>query len=99
MVTVFSICGKSSLGRIENQLFGQSGSMSAMFASLVAVVTATSAWDTWRNATDDSKVLDPSALAAVDSVAAMIGDFEMGAASLASLTAIAAKHQLPPWQS
>ena len=59
----------------------------------------TSAWDTWRNATDGSKVLDPSALAAADSVAAMIGDFEVGAAGLASLTAIAAKHELPPWQS
>ncbi len=38
MVTVSTICGKSSLGRIENQLCGQSGSMSAMFASSVAVV-------------------------------------------------------------
>jgi hypothetical protein len=59
----------------------------------------TSAWDTWRNATDGSKILDPSALAAVDSAAALIGDFEAGAAGLASLTAIAAKHELPPWQS
>ena len=32
MVTVSTICGKSSLGRIENQLCAQSGSMSAMFA-------------------------------------------------------------------
>jgi hypothetical protein len=93
-------------GRADAAAFGQGNARGLWFLRvnvyrdlLTLTNQYTSAWDTWRNATDDSRVLDPSALAAVDSVATMIGDFEAGAAPLASLTTIAAKHRLPPWQS
>lgn len=59
----------------------------------------TSAWDTWRNATAASKVLGAAALAAADSLARIIGDFEAGAASLEQLKDIASRSQLVPWQS
>jgi hypothetical protein len=92
--------------RADAEAFGQGNARGLWFVrvnvyrDLLALTNRyTSAWDNWRNATDGSKVLDPSALATVDSVADMIGDFEVGTAGLASLTAIAAKHEVPPWQS
>lgn len=92
-------------GRTDSAAFGQGNARGLWFLhvnvyrDLLALTNQhTSAWDTWRNATDDSKVLDPSAIAAVDSVATTIQAFEEGAVSLASLTRIAAEHRLPPWQ-
>ena len=41
------MAGKADVSWIEYQLWGQSGSMSAMEASSVAVVVATSASVTW----------------------------------------------------
>jgi Transglutaminase-like superfamily len=93
-------------GRADAAAFGQGNARGLWFLRvnvyrdlLVLANQYTSAWDTWRNATDDSKVLDPSTLAAVDSVATTIADFEAGAANLASLTALAMEHRFPPWQS
>jgi hypothetical protein len=93
-------------GRANSAAFGQGNARGLWFLrvnvyrDLLAVTNQyTSAWDTWRNASDNSKVFGESALAAVDSVATMIGDFEAGAASIASLVKIAAEHRVPPWQS
>ena len=93
-------------GRTDAEAFGQGNASGLWFLrvnvyrDLLALTNQfTSAWDSWRDATDDSRVLDASALAAVDSVATMIGDFEVAAARLASLTEIAAEHRLPPWRS
>jgi hypothetical protein len=93
-------------GRANETAFGQGNARGLWFLrvnvyrDLLALTNQyTSAWDTWRNATDNSKVLDPSALGGVDSAAAMIRDFEAGEISLVSLREIAAKHRIPPWQS
>jgi hypothetical protein len=93
-------------GRADAAAFGQGTARGLWFLrvnvyrDLLALTNQyTSAWDTWRNATDSSKVLDASALAAVDAAATMIAEFEAGTAPLASLTEIAARHRLPPWQS
>jgi hypothetical protein len=92
-------------GRADDTSFGQGNARGLWFLrvnvyrDLLALTNRyTSAWDTWRNASDDCKMLDASALAAVDLVAAMITDFETGASDLASLAEIAAEHALPPWQ-
>jgi hypothetical protein len=92
-------------GRADSAAFGQGNARGLWFLrvnvyrDLLAVTNQyTSAWDTWRNASDNSKVLGESALAAVDSVATMIGDFEAEAASIASLVKIASEHRVPPWQ-
>jgi transglutaminase-like putative cysteine protease len=91
-------------GRADAAAFGQGDARGLWFLrvnvyrDLLALTNQyTSAWDTWRNATDSSKVLDASALAAVDAAATMIAEFDVGAAPFASLTEIAAG--LPPWQS
>jgi Transglutaminase-like superfamily len=57
-----------------------------------------SAWDTWRNATAASKVLDPITLAAVDSLAMTIGDFEAGMTDLRRLDDLASRSLAPPWR-
>jgi hypothetical protein len=57
----------------------------------------TSAWDTWRNASAASKVFDPDALAAIDSIAGMISDFEAGVREFAQLEETASANLLPPW--
>lgn len=57
-----------------------------------------SAWDTWRNASAASKVLSGAVLAAVDSLAGVIGDFEAGANRLDLLHDIASRSQRPPWR-
>jgi hypothetical protein len=59
----------------------------------------TSAWDTWRDASTASKALNPATLAAVDSVAGIIRDFEAGTGGLALLEKAAAANLLPSWQS
>jgi hypothetical protein len=93
-------------GRVDAAAFGQGTVRGPWFLrvnvyrDLLALTNQyTSAWDTWRSVTDDRKVLAPAALAAADAVATMIGDFEAGTAPLATLTEIAARHRLPPWQS
>ena len=93
-------------GRTDAEAFGQGNARGLWFLrvnvyrDLLALTNQyTSAWDSWRDATDDSRILDASALAAVDSVATMIGDFEVGAAPLAALTEMAVKHRRPPWHS
>ena len=92
-------------GRADATAFGQGSARGLWFLrvnvyrDLLALTNQyTSGWDTWRSVTDDNKVLDPVTLAAVDSVVTMIRDFEAGAAPLASLTELAAKHRLPPWR-
>jgi hypothetical protein len=93
-------------GRAEDTSFGQGSARGSWFLrvnvyrDLLALTNQyTSAWDSWRSVTEDNKILDHATLAATDSVATTIGHFEMGAAPLAALTEIAAKHRLPPWQS
>ena len=104
---VFMTAGKAwrwaRSGRADAAAFGQGNARGLWFLrvnvyrDLLALTNQyTSAWDTWRIATDDSKRLDPLALAAVDFVAMKIKDFEAGA-SITSLTEIAANHKLPPW--
>jgi hypothetical protein len=91
-------------GRVDGAAFGQGTARGLWFLrvnvyrDLLALTSQyTSTWDTWRNSTENSKVLDPPTLAAVDSAAARIGDFEAGAAALTSLIEIAAENKLPPW--
>ncbi len=93
-------------GRVDGAAFGQGNARGLWFLrvnvyrDLLALTNQyTSAWDTWRSVTDDSKVLAAAALAAADAVATMIGNFEAGTAPLAALTEIAARHRLSPWQS
>ena len=93
-------------GRADAAEFGQGNARGFWFLrvdvyrDLLALTNQyNSAWDSWRSATDASKVLDGSALAAIDRVAATIGDFETGAAAIATLREITAKHRVPPWQS
>ncbi len=58
----------------------------------------TSAWDTWRAATPDSKVLDASTLSLCDRIAeatASIGDRSI---EVPDLSAVVAASQMPPWR-
>jgi Transglutaminase-like superfamily len=57
----------------------------------------TSAWDSWRDDNDTGEALTTAALAAVDSIAGLIGDFEAGTCGLAPLEGMAKANLLPPW--
>jgi Transglutaminase-like superfamily len=58
-----------------------------------------SAWDTWRNSTEQSKVLSPRACAAVDELVEVIEAIDVGSNQIATLKVIASKSQVPLWQS
>jgi hypothetical protein len=92
--------------RADGAAFGQGNARGLWFLrvnvvrDLLALTNQyTSAWDSWRDAMDSSKLLSPSALTAVDSVTTTIGDFEVEGTSITSLMKIAAEHRLPPWRS
>ena len=56
-----------------------------------------SAWDSWRDATDDSKILDASALAELDRLADAVVALEDGTDQFALLSEAAARNATPPW--
>ena len=58
----------------------------------------TSAWDSWRCATEASKTLDAAALAAVDDLAQAADTAARDADGVAALMAIAPAIQTPPWR-
>jgi hypothetical protein len=55
-------------------------------------------WDSWRNATARSKVLDTADLVAVDQLASAIEAFGTGGDDMRRLKELAAKNQTPPWR-
>lgn len=58
-----------------------------------------SAWDTWRDSTVPSKVLDPAICIAVDQLVALTEAADVGADRIARLKEIASANQVTPWQS
>src|SRR5262245_32399027 len=71
-----------------------------VFRDLLALTNqCISAWDTWRNSTVLSKVLNRAACTAVDELVEVIEAFEDRSNKIAELKAIASKSQVPPWHS